>query len=254
MPGATIAESAADMAAALALLQGCATDTRQIAIEEAVKQGHGDLTSLIENADFAQGSQGWQSSTDFTAANGQVAEFWNKNFDYWQTVTGLPDGEYELTVQSFYRYGNINPALTAHNNGTERLNAVIYANDETLPVMSLYDESAASRYSQSPYSYPDNVSQANTAFNSYGLYKNVLRVKVSGGGQLRFGIRKASYAEGDWCCFDNWTLAYLGPLSAVGAPAAERPAAEGPTYDLGGHRVSQPGKGVYIKNGKKVRN
>ena len=86
---ATFAENAAAMAKALELLKACETDLRQIAIDEAVKNGKGDLTSLIENADFSKGSAGWTTWPTFTQANGQVARILEHQFLY-GTVSGRP--------------------------------------------------------------------------------------------------------------------------------------------------------------------
>ena len=246
----TFADNATAMAVAVKLLAACPTDTRPIVIEQAVSAGHGDLTALIENADFANGSSGWSSNTDFTAANGQVAEFWNKNFNFWQTIDNLPNGEYEVGVQAFYRNGSVTAAYLLHLLGEEQLNAVLYANDESTPVVSLYNED---RYTATPeYTYPDNVSSADLAFNTYDIYHNKLRVSVTDG-QLTIGIRKAVHVDSDWCCFDNFTLTYLGNGTGISDAntGKEAQAASNHVYNLSGQRIAVPAKGIYIQNGRK---
>lgn len=79
----------------------------------------------------------------------------------------MPKGEYEVSVQSFYRNGSVSDAVSAHVNGTEKSCAVLYANDSEEPIMSIYDESVT-QYGLSPYTYPDNVTTANEAFNKFG--------------------------------------------------------------------------------------
>ena len=224
---------------------------RQEVIDRVAAAGKGDLTAAIVNADFSGGSSGWSSNTTFTAANGQVAEFFDKNFDFWQTIEGLPDGDYEVGVQSFYRNGP-KDAYSKHVDGTEQLNAVFYAalkdgTEVTAPVVSLFGED---RYSYSPYTFPDNVTQANAAYNADGCYHNTLRVTVSGG-SLTIGIRKGVYVKNDWCCFDNFTLEYLGNGSGI-ADISARGGDGQPTYNLRGQRVTAPGKGIYIIGGKKM--
>ena len=241
----TFEANAKAMADALQALQACPTDLRQIALEEAVKNGHGDLTSLVVNADFADGRNGWSSNTDFTAANGQVAEFWNKNFDFWQTIEGLPAGVYEVGVQAFYRNGGT-AAYNDYAAGTEHLNAMLYANGETVPVVSLFGEDG---FTYSPYTFPDNVTQANAAFSG-NLYHNVLRVTVTDG-VLTLGIRKTTLVNSDWCCFDNFTLQYLGEGSGV-KDVKRVQTATGRWYNLKGQQVSGAKSGVYIKDGKKI--
>ena len=248
---ATVEENAKAMADALSLLQACPTEIRpEDAIEAAVQNGKGDLTILIKNADFSNGAAGWTPQPGFTAANGQVAEYWNTTFRFSQTVENLPNGKYELSVQSFYRNGNIDPALASHRNGTERLNAILYANEAELPVMSLYDESATN-YTASPYNFPDNVSAANQAFNSYGLYTNTLAFDLTGG-TLVLGIYKTSHVDGDWCCFDNFKLMYCGDGTGISEVMDE--GCDDHYYSLQGVRVDKPGKGLYIKDKKKAIN
>ena len=257
----TFAENAAAMLKALELLKACETDTRKYALEEAVKNGHGDLTCLIDNADFSQGPDGWNTANAFTAANGYVAEFWNKNFYMWQQINGLPDGKYEVGVQSFFRYGSRENAFQAHRDGTEQLNAKFFANDAETPIMSLYDDSAAKRYGTASYdNYPDNVAQANQAFNTYGLYHNKIETTVTDG-TLVLGLYKMDWVDSDWCCFDNFTLTYLGVDTRVKAMENGKwIMGNDKVYDLQGRKINYPlsivnsqlSKGIYISNGKKI--
>ena len=249
---ATMEENAKAMTDALALLQACPTEILpEVAIEAAVKNGKGDLTILIKNADFSAGATGWATQPGFTAANGQVAEYWNTTFRFSQTVEGLPAGKYELSVQSYYRNGNINPALASHKNGTEKLNAILFANKVELPVMSLYDESATN-YTDNPYNYPDNVTAANQAFNANGLYTNTLAFELAEGASLELGIYKTVHVDGDWCCFDNFKLMYNGSATAISEVSTTHD--DEHYYNLQGVRVDKPGKGIYIKGEKKTIN
>ncbi len=220
---------------------------------EQVKAGKAtDLTPIITNADFSNNGTGWTQSSKFTNANGYVAEYWNTNFDFYQTISSLPKGEYELGVQSFFRMSDINTALAAHNAGTEQLNAILYANDNEKPVMSLYDDTIT-LYEQSPYSYPDNVTAANTAFNTYGLYTNTLSFKLDKETDLKIGIRKTEWNNADWCCFDNFTLRFLGsPSSVVSVQNGYNE--DGKWYNLQGLEVgrSHAKRGIYLHNGQKV--
>ena len=229
------------------------TDYRTFLLEQ-VKAGKAvDLTPLIVNADFSNGGTGWtQTPGKFTNANGYVAEYWNTNFDFYQTISSLPKGDYEMGVQSFFRMSDINTAVAAHNAGTEQLNAILYANENEKPVMSLYDDTIT-QYEQSPYSYPNNVTGANTAFNTYGLYTNTLRFTLAKETDLKIGIRKTEWNYSDWCCFDNFTLRFLGDPSSV--VSAQRDYNEdGKWYNLQGLEVvgSNAKRGIYLHNGRKV--
>ena len=227
-------------------------NTESLLREDADKGLATNLTPLIANADFSQGSASWTANTSFTQANGKVAEFFSKNFDFHQTITDLPAGDYVATVQSFFRYGSITDAVNAHYDGSESLDAIFYANEAETPVMSLYDDSIT-QYSISPYNFPDNVTQANEAFNTYGLYTNTVRLTLAKRGDITLGIRKESWTSADWCCFDNFTLRYLGNATGISNVSAKKQDAA--TYNLQGQRVSDMNAarhGVFIKNGKKV--
>lgn len=249
-PQPTKAEAFETMREARKLLEACPTDTRYIVLEEAIKNGHGDLTVLIDNADFSKGAQGWERTPEFTQANGEVAEFWNTNFMLGQTLTGLPKGKYRVSVQSFYRCGYIGPATAAHDNQTEALNTVLYANENYKLIMSLYDEQV-DRYSMNPYTYPDGVGDANKAFNEYGLYTNSLELQIDSG-KLNLGLYKINKVEGDWCCFDNFRLEYLGDDSAVRDLTNPSTGTPDGYYNLQGQRVGPGYRGIYIKDRKKI--
>lgn len=224
-----------------------------------------DLTFMLVNPDFSEKSTGWTLSGSFTQANGYVAEYWNNaSFDFHQTVTGLPAGVYEVTAQSFYRNGG-REAYTAHKDGTEELLAELYANDASVPVMSLYDDSTAEKggyvyetytfgnQTYDWYTFPDNVTAANTAFNDNGLFKNTLRVTLAEPGDITLGIRKTVAKGNDWCIFDNFTLRYLGSSTGINEVRSEEGRMENETYNLGGQRVGKAAApGVYIKNGRKT--
>lgn len=236
---------------ALKALEGCEDIYTQY-VKNQLEQGNAvDITALIANADFSQGPEGWTVSGAFTQANGEVAEYWNTPFDFHQTVEGLPEGDYLLSVKSFYRYGGIDEAVAAHRAGTESLNAKIYANSVEMPVMSIYSPDTV--YSYSPYNFPNNVTAANEAFNVKDLYTHTLAVTLSKPGNITLGIKKAENVYNDWCCFDTFTLKYLGKTSGA-ANIKKNTANKNVYYNLKGQQVKkkQMPKGIYISNNKKV--
>ena len=164
-----------------------------------------DITSLLKNPDFSQGTYGW-NGTAFTQATAGVAEHYNKTFDTYQVLENMPAGEYIFSCQGFYRYGGIQNASTAHQNGTEALLAKIYINDQQTDFMSLYDEEG---YYMTPYTYPDNVTAANNAFNKEDNYHgNTVTYTLNETSNLTVGISKTEFISQDWTCFDNFKLYY----------------------------------------------
>lgn len=206
-----------------------------------------NLTFLLQNPDFSDGGNGW-NGTSFTAASKGVAEHYNKTFDFYQELTDLPNGCYRVEVQSFYRAGNISTASAAHQAGTEQINALLYANSEEKAVCSLYD---SDQYVLSPYNYPDNVTQANEAFNTNDLYHNSIECLVTDG-TLRMGIKSSKNIKADWCCFDNFKLTYLDATTGIHAASLGNGQKEDAIYSLEGIRLQTiPKDKVYIVKGRK---
>ena len=105
-----------------------------------------DITRrFIQNPDFDNGNNdGWtvNSSAGQRAVSANVMRFWNGTFDFSQVISGLPQGHYRLTVQGFYR--NEEDSYQAYKNGTERLNAFLYAGGVSKSLVSVYSESMTS--------------------------------------------------------------------------------------------------------------
>jgi len=230
----TFSANAEAMARAAAHLHDMQTIYRNTLLDE-VRQGNpANLTPLIVNAGFSERGKGWTTSTAFTQANGYVAEFWNTAFRMQQTIDSVPDGYYEVGVQSFYREGSIDNAVNLYRNGRETHPAMLFANDDATPVMSLY--AVDSVYTLSPYNFPDNVTTANAAFNEHGMYHNTLVAHVTGG-SITFGLYKDATVNSDWCCFDNFTLKYLGRTLGISGVHGSN-AVSTRMYDLQGRQVT----------------
>ena len=165
-----------------------------------------DITRLLENPDFSAGSEGWKG-TQFTEANGYIAEQYNKTFDNYQTLYDMPAGKYTLSCQGFYRYGSVNNATNAYTNGSEQRYAMLYINDQTSPLLSIFSD--RTNYTISPYTYPDGVTTANEAFNTKGAYTgNSVTFTLKESGDLTVGVKKTASVTNDWAIFDNFKLIY----------------------------------------------
>lgn len=225
-----------------------------------------DITDKLRNPNFAESRSGWQG-TSFLDAPGTVAEFYNQTFDAWQVLSGMPAGCYRFTIDGFYRYGSKQNAWTEHTGGTEQLCAQLYiqADGETVetPFMSIFDSTAPFTYSPD-YTYPDNVTQANQAFNMKGAYHDnaVETMLGADGGQLVVGIRKTVGQAYDWTCFDNAHL-YYRKEDPTGLDKGkwttdngEWQTADGKggkdIYNLSGQRTNARQRGINIIGGKKI--
>ncbi|MBQ2166677.1 MAG: LamG domain-containing protein, partial [Bacteroidaceae bacterium] len=205
-----------------------------------------DITALLKNPDFADGSTGWEG-TSFSAAPGTVAEHFYQLFDSYQILKNMPAGLYRLEWQGFYRNGNIQNAWQRHTKGTEDY-AEVYASDASTPMLSLFDASAP--YTYNPYTYPDNVATAEEAFAA-GHYAQHLDFELSETSDLRIGLRHFTPSVYDWTCFDNFRLIYVNDANGMEEVLSDE--AKHPSdaiYDLSGRKVKPTTQGLYIRNGK----
>ena len=227
-----------------------------------------DITSLLRNANFADGGNYWEG-TSFTAAPGTVAEQYYKVFDTYQILSNMPAGVYRLSWQGFYRNGNIANGYLRHTLGTEGTAEVYVRGQRTTDngqqttddgqqtsLLSIYDASVP--YTFDPYTYPDNVSTANQAFMD-GYYQQSMEFALETTSDLRIGIRNFTPTVYDWACVDNFSLVYVTddatPISTVDDGRRAKEA----IYNLAGQKIvnSQSSnrklpRGVYIVNGKKT--
>lgn len=187
-----------------------------------------DATVYIVAPDFLNGdcaNDAWNGVT-VGGNNGQYntivdntnAERWNVGtFDVKQSITGLPNGVYQLSFNAFYRHGGLDVANKAYENGTEVL-PVIYANDKEIPVRSVYAEakrSATAGWSTASGTYyiPNSQSDAAACFDAGG-YQHTLTSIVVTDNTLALGVKRTAEACQDWTVFDKFRLTYYGPSSS----------------------------------------
>ncbi|MCM1313711.1 MAG: hypothetical protein NC206_11360 [Bacteroides sp.] len=185
----------------------------------ASKKNPVNATFLITGQGFTRTddnrNNAWQDSPTTGGDNNNFcAEKYNTTFDVYQTLTDIPNGIYEVSVQGFYRNGGYTAAAAAHNAGTEELLAVFYANTETTPLMSIFAESKETAEDgwATPTTagfVPNNMTDASNVFTSGAYADNKLQVIVTDN-TLRIGIKQDSHTDADWTIFDNFTLIYLG--------------------------------------------
>ena len=154
-------------------------------------------TSMITNPSYdANNNTGW-SGTGPGFQSYDNAEHYNKTFDSWQVVTGLPNGLYKLTVQGFYRPADaskvVNGAVFYAANGTDSL---------TVAVPDINSATALA-------SKPNNMQSSGDAFHA-GHYGTEIYFMVVNN-QARIGIKLPELTGGsDWVIWDNWELTYYG--------------------------------------------
>jgi len=215
-----------------------------------------DHTSFIVNPNF-EGSttSGWEGTTMTT--DYEEVEKWNANFDFHQSIEGLPEGEYLLTCQGFYRLGSSNNAIAQRSKGNESLNAILYATstlesaNTNLP--SILDEAGkkgAVGINTTLGYIPNTMEQAAIYFTA-GLYPASLKVRVDADGKLTIGVKKSTLVSNDWTIFDNFRLIHLDSTKVFDINNLKGPASSA-IYNLQGQQIPNPTKGINIINGQKI--
>lgn len=172
-----------------------------------------DYTGYIVNPSFEGNSKaGWSGSP---TVDYNCAEKYNTTFDVYQVIEGLPQGQYLLTCQGFYRAGITANAASTHKAGTEKLNAVFYAKgteEVSTPLQSIIEEAGqkgAIGVMATGYGYVPNTMEQTSAYFRSDLYPNSLLCTVGEDGKLRIGVKKSTLISQDWTIFDNFTLTYI---------------------------------------------
>ena len=182
-----------------------------------------DATFMIECWDFSRHDDGPAALWEGLCEEGQTPREildWGSNrsnyvgqkqgvadYDIHQTLSGLPNGVYQLRVQAFYKPG-----------AGEGVVARLYANSTEAVLKNI-----------SEGSNPGNCEAAGNAFNN-GEYRNAVTVQVTDG-TLRIGIKAVGAdAANGWCVFDNFELYYYGAETSVADVEADMPLVPDGTY------------------------
>ena len=192
-----------------------------------------DMTSKIVNAHFDNGdaTTGW-SGTGFgrggTVSDG--AEHYSKNYDTYQTITGLTPGVYAVGVNGYYRTGNYGGNAEANwlaDNAASKY-AKLYAkvgettNEVAIAnVMSGGQAEAqgvgdvASTYTDADGNevtvyVPNTMAAGDHFFHKLNLYANKVFIAVDESGELTIGVKKSDMLDGDWSMFDDFSLTFYG--------------------------------------------
>lgn len=184
-----------------------------------------DITRKIVNPSFDTGtSEGWTGNVT-VSKDYKNCEAYEKTFDLYQDITNIPDGVYELSVLAFQRVGYNDVASVAHDNGTEDITAVIYANDLETPFTSPYTYGMKEASGGDPADYKYNLNgedvyipnsmkgMAAAVTENSNAYTVTVPMLVEGG-TLRIGVRAkrrpTNGSGGDWAIWDNFRLKYVG--------------------------------------------
>lgn len=242
-----------------------------------------DVTSLIVNPTFdpekGDKSTGYIEGWTTSAMNGykqNTVSYNRASIELKQTINGLPKGDYEVTVHTYYRAGyydeewNLYKAQGAEATHLTTLYAITDDDDFQTPVMNLFEGASPNRVGDEKcYQYsdgeingwyaPDGTTPTVIWFDD-GRYLNTLRFTVSEeGGSVTIGLEKNEILPNDYEVVGAWHLYYLGDATRI-QPLLEEKAADGThsrgIFNLQGMQlrgaIETLPAGIYIVDGRKV--
>lgn len=168
---------------------------------------------VVESYDFDDGTfDGWSNTGNrWPAPEHGVLEYYNTNFDFWRSLTGLSKGWYQIEVNAFYRSTD----YASYLNKTNKTQAVIFGDNGgptkrySLPALCLYEQECGDLGVMSNSGqFADNRNEANICFSA-GKYKMVVNAYVDDNGILNYGLAGTNQG-GSWMCFDNFKVTYMG--------------------------------------------
>lgn len=216
-----------------------------------------DLTYMLINPDLTSGNEGWSAAA---AISYDCGEFYEKTFDYNQTVKNLPAGNYVFTAHAFQRPGPYASCASVNTNAT------IYAGSKSAKMAHIKDDGQSKKIGTGnevtvggKY-VPDNM-QAAAAYFKKGLYENRVAGSVaSNGGSLKVGLKSTSMGSGYWAIFTNFRLYFFGKMSedillGVTDIKTKAPSQRKTIFTLDGRQLSPDAQlrpGLYIIDGRKT--
>lgn len=174
----------------------------------ATHENPADYSFLITNPECYTSATGWTGSTPGFQYN--VAEFYNMDWNLSQTLEGLPNGLYEVSLTGFYRTG-ANDGGSAYRAGTENLIAKLYANKASASIMSLYTFTSAEAgcTDDGTNGYINARQYADEAFTNGFYTANKVKVIVTDD-TLNIGVRGEGHEDTSWFAFRDFKLSYFG--------------------------------------------
>ncbi|MBR6891718.1 MAG: hypothetical protein IKN15_00495 [Bacteroidaceae bacterium] len=247
-----------------------------------------DLSEVIINSTFDTIGDftGWSSGFGAGGTTSTNAECYEKGFNVYQDLSGLPAGHYVAYVQAFYRHGSssddyskFSGAATSNKEAyfyaTSSIEAVetevAYCSEGRVPTGTEWVGTVATSESGTGYIMPNTMqamqlwcnqtseeaSELDKYTNGALYYNHFVQVKVGEDGKLRIGVKKDGNIGADWFICDNFRLYYIGTAgtdpainSGIEDIVANEKAIVG-IYNLAGQKLAAPVKGLNIINGKK---
>ncbi len=260
------------------LIEGFTAYVQYDALTTASLENPVDITPALLNADFTDELVGngeeptrfWTISRDggTQGAGSDAYECYNnENFKVSQTVRGLAEGYYRVSVQAMYRAGSNDANADSLAAGADSLqNVVLRANTKSVPICNVLDEALETNPNidgQASVTYNDATVYVPNSMSSFaaflaldendGLYWTSLDVYVDEGGTLTIALQKSHHIDSDWTIWDEFKLEYYGTEQPTGineatatSEASGAEAVATAIYSIDGKQLPALAKGLNI--------
>lgn len=191
-----------------------------------------DCTKNLVNPNFDKRVEGWSWDTTMGEPawggldTNPCVERYEQDFNFYQTITGVPNGVYEVRAQAFYRSGGATSDIYnqyIEDPTQDEIITYLYANKSEVPVKSIaahtYTENLANNCTETATGsglwIVGGMNSSSEAFlrKSDGTnldYDNVVMGVVTDG-TLTVGIKCINGTKsGRWPLWDNFRLTYVG--------------------------------------------
>ena len=175
-----------------------------------------EMTALIINPRFEDNTtEGWTGATVVggraDATSNHEQEFYEKNFNMYQTITGVPNGLYRVKFEAFHRPGSCEDVYEDYMSGSNKASAIFYANNVQKTLKNWASESGNADlgdWEQYGEYYPNSMEAARKHFDA-GHYADYLDVEVTDN-VLTIGFRNTQeMTVCQWVVFSDLELYIL---------------------------------------------
>lgn len=224
-----------------------------------------DITFMITNPTLSTSTEGWVGGG---TSNYGCVEFFEKEYEFKQTLSDMPLGSYKIKVQGFERPGT---SAETYDNFFKTERARNYASQSDFFISTkktklnniwcdFSDTSLGTGSINVNGKYIPNNMQSASAWFKNNLYDNEIvysytRGKVHIKMDLGITLGNTTSLTARWICFNNFRLYYYGKTSSITGIndiADDVIQNEAPIYDMTGRQTKSLQKGIYISNGRKL--
>ena len=181
-----------------------------------------NLTFMLENPNFDNdATTGWTSTNGEPGYDAQGAEFFEKTFNFYQTMENMPAGVYELRANAFQRPGTYDAVLDPYLKGTAKVTTSLFIGNTAKAVKHICDDRQSSAVFNdggwgsdkklSDNTYIPNCMTGAEKYFARGFYeRSVCAQQSTKGGSFRVGIKCTSAPTAYWMMFDSFRLYFFG--------------------------------------------